>query len=115
MDKGTNVRGSRNCNHGEYYLKINLDALICTMEMWVPDKILYLLPNNILWSPLLDRPKPGVTGNNVLRNKCPGNKLFYCNDFNLRSLVSITMHNPSTNNKVGHFSRGITITVTPAY
>jgi hypothetical protein len=45
----------------------------------------------------------GVAGNNVPWKKCPGNNIFYCNDFNLRSLVSIPMHlNPSTNNEVGH-------------
>jgi hypothetical protein len=50
------------------------------------------------------RDHSGVTGNNVPRNKCPGNKISYCNDLNLRSLVSIVMHlNPSTKNKVGHF------------
>jgi hypothetical protein len=33
--------------------------------------------------------------------------IVYCNDLNLRSLASIAMHlNPSTNNKVGHFSQG---------
>jgi hypothetical protein len=49
----------------------------------------------------------GVTGNTVPWNKCPGNNRFYCNDLNLRSLVSIAMHlNPSTNNKVGHLFQG---------
>jgi hypothetical protein len=28
---------------------------------------------------------PGVAGNNVPWNKCPGNNIFYCNDLNLRS------------------------------
>jgi hypothetical protein len=39
-----------------------------------------------------------------------------CNDLNLlRKLVSIAMHlNPSTNNKLGYFSRGTTITLTLA-
>jgi hypothetical protein len=55
----------------------------------------------------------GVTGNNVPWNKCPGNNIFYFNDLNLRSLVSIAMHlNPSTNNKLGHFFQGTTITAT---
>jgi hypothetical protein len=49
----------------------------------------------------------GATGNNVPWNKCPGNNIFYCNDINLRSLVSIAMHlNQSTNNKVGQFFQG---------
>jgi hypothetical protein len=56
---------------------------------------------------LVFRTRPGVTGNNVPWNKCPGNNRFCCDDLNLRSLVYIAMHlNPSTNNKVGHFFQG---------
>jgi hypothetical protein len=49
---------------------------------------------------LLPCREPGVTGNNVPWNKCPGTT-----DSNIMSLVSMYL-NPSTNNKVGHLFQG---------